>query len=995
MVQPKARWTHLLPDLLPVFETWQYACGGQSIRHCREIGETTHDWLVEFGAACHPDRWNDRRNPFGIDFGYDNEERLETSIRSLFMSSAGDAPGLVAEYLKVHGSRERTHIFRDKIMANSALLARHVPSDLVDYILSAFLEYPHAREDRWTSHSDYLARDLGITDHHTFYPASPIQPPFLILLRAHETEGVRLTRALCNHSISVWQWDRRRNDSRHKPVTPLPLNIDFPWGTQTFWSDGQVYLWFRGTWGNAAVCSALMAMEQWALEQIDSGRSFDDVFRTVIEGNKSVAALGLAVSLCLAHPDKSIECSLPLITSPYVWKWDIPRLVHDQSGSQSNEIGDWHRYRYQLTAVRDLNRKPYRKQDVRALVPYFVFHNDDNLEDRYTRGIQKFLDQLPFELEEETKHAATVLALQDQMKVFAEQADPQYWKVELTEDGKPYKIWNDPPSLRSEKYFQQREEHNRLNECIALSLWANKCLETSSVDSQFTVDRGIAEARSVDASDLFEELVRADDMLRSQRQSAVAGAAFVAAQLYDGDHWDDEVGPWCLNVLHRAAAAPEPSDALSVRSSILSMHPVVFSAHGYSALLKRGHQARESQLALLSLAVDAAEGVVAAVSSSATQYGCEYPEFYWVLFDLLIRQCIVQEGAIPDYHSMVWDDAEAERSLEKEVEPTLPDIPLPWIRRHDFVPSSMSETEGYERNDSMFLWHLAEKAILQAPLKAILPNTHCRDQFVGLVGQPVDLTIQEIVPPFAQSRRDHHGNTPFEWVFTFFNWCGRLSAQLTPDEVRAEILSRVLATDDETALLAMQSLAPAYMIEAFLLPPTIDGERLALWEEITNWIFDNSEGRQTGGHLSRDFTACALATLFCVQRDIGPLLCGVEEGWPHLRRFETVIQRAVRQFGLNPTLYIAVVLFFKRGGFDLLPDPGLEWLREIVVAMKQDQKFWQSNGDDTVEILKMLLEKKESLLDRAHRDAIAIMSDNLVDNGVRGAGFSCNNNACG
>lgn len=55
--------------------------------------------------------------------------------------------------------------------------------------------------------------------------------------------------------------------------------------------------------------------------------------------------------------------------------------------------------------------------------------------------------------------------------------------------------------------------------------------------------------------------------------------------------------------------------------------------------------------------------------------------------------------------------------------------------------------------------------------------------------------------------------------------------------------------------------------------------------------------------------------------------------------------------------------------------------------MKQDQEFWRSNGDDTVEILKMLLEKKEPVLDRAHREAIALMSDVLVDNGVRGAGF--------
>ena len=997
MAQPKNHWAHLLPDLLPVFATWQNACSGQNIHFCRKIGEAAHGWLVEFEAARHPDQWNDRRNPLGIDLEYDNEEQLEISIRSLFLSSAGDVPNLVAEYLKDHGSRERTHIFREKIMANSVVLARHVPSDLVDYILSASLEHPQDREDRRSSHSDYFAHNLGITDHHTFYPASPVQPPFLLLLQAHESEGLRLIRALCNHSISVWQWDRERSDNRHEPVTPIPVKVGLPWGTQTFWGDGQVYLWFRGIWANAAVGSALMAMEKWALDELDSGRSFDDVFRVVVEGNETVAALGLAVSLCLAHPEKSLECALPLITCPHVWNWDISRFVHDQDETPSNEIGDWHRFRHLLTAVRDLNRKPHRKQDIRALVPYFVFHKDDKIKERYTHGIQQFVDLLPFELKEETTHPATIATLQEQMKVFAEQADPQYWKIEPTEDGRHYMIWNDPPSLKSKKYIQQREEHNRLNECMALSLWANKCLKTSSIDSKFTIDEGIARAKALDASDLFEELVGAGNILRSQRQSAVAGTAFVAAKLYDGDRWDDVVGPWCLNVLQRAAAAPESSDTFSVRSSILSMHPVVFAVHGFSALLKRGYQTRECQLALLSLAVDAVEGVVEAVSCSSAQYTCEYPEYSWVLFDLLVRQCIVREDAIPNYHSMVWDDAEAEQksrlldlaahSLENAIEPTLPDIPLPWIRRHDFVPPLMSETEGYERNDSVFLWNLAEKAILQAPSTAILPNTHRRSQFVRLVGQLTDLTMQEIIPPFAQSRRDHYGNTPFEWVSNFFNWCGRLSTQLTLEEVQAEILSRVLATDDEAALLAMQSFIPAYMIEAFLLPPTIDDQRVLLWEEIAEWIFENREGNRIGRHLSNDFTTCALATLFCVQRDFQPLLCGIEEGWPHLRRFEAIIQRAVVQFGTNSTLYIAVVLFFKKGGFDLLPDPGLEWLRGIVVAMKQDQEFWRSNGDDTVEILKMLLEKKGHALDRVHWEAIALMSDVLVDNGVRGAGF--------
>ncbi len=998
MTQPELPWPTLIPDLLPVFETWQKAYAGQKIRYCHEIGEVAHRWLVEFETARHQDQFEDLRRPFGIEIAYEDEDKVEGSIRSLFLSSAGDVPELVTSYLKEHGSGKRQHMFRDKIMSDSTELAKHVPADLVDFILKTFLEHPKDRKDKWGVSTDHLSQDLGLVGHLSFYPASPVQPPFLILLRAHEAEGLRLVRALCNHSVAVWQWVQKNRGRHSEPVTPIPIDITFPWGVQRFWGNGQVYLWFRGSSGNSAVGSALMALEQWALEQIEGGRSFEDLFRKVLEGNESVAALGLALSLCLAHQDKSIECSLPLVTCPHLWGWDIARFSQDAGGMPANEIGNWHTNHHQLKAVRALNRRPHRKLEIRSLVPCFVLHSDKGIKKRYTTAVRKFTKRLPFDVEEEKKIPGAVAELRERMQLYVEQADPKYWKVEPTEDGKSFQIWNDPPLLKAEKYVRQREQHDQLNEHLGLGLWASKCLETATLDTRFTIEEAIARAKALDATDLFEQQpAGADYIHEQQRQAAVAGTAFVAAQYYEGKNWGADVAPWCFDVLRRSAATPEPPDALTMRSSIMSMHPVIFAAHGHTALLVRSYEIRKSQIGLLNLAVAAAESVVEAVAVSAERYAAKYPHFYWVLLDLLIRQCIVRKGEVPNFYSMVWDEKEAEHKLallnaaeqllNSGNQPTLPNIPLPWIKRGDPDPSSASETGGYERNDTTFLWNLAEKTIFNAPLDLILSDTAQRHQFVRLVGQLVALTIQEIVPPFAKSRRDHHGNTPFEWVFAMFNWCGRLSTQLTPEEVRAEILSPVLASDNDTALLAMQSFVPAYMINSFLPPAVIKDDQLSLWNEITNWIFENNEGKRARDHIGQDFSCCALATLFCVHRDFGPVLCGVEEGWPHLRRFEAVLKRAVCQFGKNSTLYIAVSLFFKKGGFDLLPDPGLDWLQDIAVEMKQDQEFWRSNGDDTVEILKMILERKESLLDPGHRKTISLISDILVDNGVRGAGI--------
>jgi hypothetical protein len=181
----------------------------------------------------------------------------------------------------------------------------------------------------------------------------------------------------------------------------------------------------------------------------------------------------------------------------------------------------------------------------------------------------------------------------------------------------------------------------------------------------------------------------------------------------------------------------------------------------------------------------------------------------------------------------------------------------------------------------------------------------------------------------------------------------------------------------------------SFMIEALLKPTEISDSNSGLWREMTDWVFNNPEWQhgRTDRHLDREFQSCAFNTLFCVAQDFSPLICGIDQGWSNLEKFRPIIERAVREFGLHQTLYLAVTVFLKRGGFDLLPEPALVWLRDIAMAKKQDQAFWRSNGDDTVEIMKMLTEKKGGLLKPTHREMMILILDILVDNGVRGAGF--------
>lgn len=1027
----------LIPALLPVFKTWQERYAGQNIRHCSRIGEIANDWLLEFEAALHVESFHDRRDPFGVDFEGDEECDLEGQIRALFLSSAADAGELVTTYLERKGRDRLSHMYRETILPATGGIARALPKQVVDYVLAVLLKHPKDAQ----SHRGYglLEFDaLGIDGDSSLYPASPNQPPFLTLLRQHKDEGLRLVKRICNHSIDVWRWSHQRGDHNRAARTPLPIDLDLPWGSQRFTGDMQVYLWFRGTWGNNASRSALMALEVWALESIDAGQEFAEVFRQVLEGNESVAALGVAVSLCLAHPGKAVALALPLVTCPHVWQWDIARSVHDQAGMQSNEIGNLQRHRYLLSAVRDLNRKPHRKASIRDMVPMFVFSKDTAIKERYTAGIRSFVDQLPFTYADQLGNSDVVSALRKEMGWFVEQGDPQFWHSELTEDGKHIKFWNDPPSAKSQEHVNQVESSAQLNRFLRLSLWAQKSLDADHVDGTVTLEEALAEAKAIDSESLFDAT---DDSFEERNQrAAVSGTAYVLARFSDAAHWTPAAAEWTYHALRRAAEFRGVSD-VTYRSSLLSMHPLVFAAHGIAGLIERGYEKEDCQRITLGLAVAPLEAVSGAVAISARQYAAKEPKFFWILFDLLVRHCIADRDALPDYHAPHWSEAEEVRNMalvdsavtaiSAGTRPLLPAIPLPWRKRqgsgvrqavepsgntrnpvrflwniarrnvlrllsavalpwlkregsrvhHDVGPT------GYARNPVCFLWNIAQQTVLKVELQPLLATPEWRSEFLTLVGEMVEMTIQEVVPPFTDSRRDYRGNTPFEWVFAFFQWLGRVAVHLTTEEVDRVVLGPIFATDNETALLAMQTLQRSFLAHALLTPSTITDDAFATWQKIADWVIENPAGRTRGKHVDREFSMCLFSLLFCVSGDFGPLVCVVEEDWEPLSRFRTIVERVVTKFGTHPFLYLGVVKFLSKGGLMLAPEPGLAWLREIALVRKQDQDFWSRNGDDTVDVLKLILKGKEALLTQSHRDTISFVTDILVDNGVRGAGF--------
>src|SRR5262249_16607663 len=155
------------------------------------------------------------------------------------------------------------------------------------------------------------------------------------------------------------------------------------------------------------------------------------------------------------------------------------------------------------------------------------------------KSVRAFPDRVPVSYEEDKSNAGRISALREQMIVFSEQADPQYWKTAPTADGKHIQFWNDPPSLKQEKYKEQQERHVQHNQYPAMAMRATKSLETGNIDERLTLDDALTRARSWDRPDLFD--ARTESYDERYQAAAVVGAAYVAARNAPPEAWSDEL----------------------------------------------------------------------------------------------------------------------------------------------------------------------------------------------------------------------------------------------------------------------------------------------------------------------------------------------------------------------------------------------------------------------------------------------------------------------
>ncbi|MDA8250545.1 MAG: hypothetical protein M0Z28_15420 [Rhodospirillales bacterium] len=925
LVKHKDRiWPAATADVVSVFEVWQNALADLANPRSEAILQLAKEWLEDIEDRQY------RRDTRTFDWGrwsgmIGDLDALEKRLRVLLLRAARAYPELVRGYLDQLQSHDRlASVAFENVLQYSRVLADTLAAELSDCVRSQVLdELPDeararqlAENDPFVGYGDdtFAWHQLSIAHVGPFFTSpSPKQEPFRSLFQVAPDEARRLVADLCNHAITAWR--QRHARGGHMTAHPIPLMLQFPWGERTFWGDAHVYLWFRGVWGPDAVTGALMALEAWALGQLESGRVLNEVLQETLEGHESAAALGIAVSLML-NARTTTPAGVPLIGSARLWGWDLKRWQHDR-GHNPNMIAFATSHDSDgREALRASNALAFRQWSLRDLAVLFVVSADSLIREAAQNAIQAFEQNPPVDFAEELEDPERLAAAQRTALIWSRLGNPENYTVEPTSDGTAVVIAHTNPHQNDPDVVEAAERLRAMNDQAALQLWASDCFEKKGLSDRMPLEQALAGARALDQPDLFEQ--PREFGIRSMAQSAVAGVAAAALRFARLTSTDAD---WAWQTIRRAAFTPESPHELFFAGAVVPDHPCIYAARGLAAMVGAARHSKMARETLLRLALHPLELVSATVLSEAMGCWVLDRKFAWTAFDLGLRLSVgypVERPSAYGYHhtsnrhAMEASYQVAVRRLKsRRADFTLPAPPAAWERSTSTDAAAPARPRGrrsprgtgWREPETFLRWDFLPKVLRGVPIRQILADADYRAALLTLCEQLLDWTIQRLVPPWvdeqAPGQRDHRSTDILEWRRNLGQFLAEVGLVLPADEVRRRFLDPIFALEDELAHSLIAPIVDVTSAAGLLDPVVVAPSALPTLNGCADRILASGEwakGRRSGGDLhGYNLPMIVRDVMFVAHLDAGGALRFANGDWREFGLISPIIERMTRR----------------------------------------------------------------------------------------------------
>jgi hypothetical protein len=911
---------------------------------------------------------------------YPQIKELEQRLRRILLCSGDVEPEMVAAYIRTVAKSD-SHGAMKEVFDAFDTLAQDLPSEYVDFALEYLIEKPEERveSDPWEMPASRLDdHELGIEGHYEFYPTSPLRGPFLRLLRENENEGLRLIQTLANTAARNWrarEQKQRHGDSR-STLTPLPVTINLPSGPREFWGDAEVYRWFRpNASGPEAVMCAVMALELWMEQQIETGRDADTLFGKILSGSECVAILGVCVSVALANPQVCLRAVLPLATSPAIWMMDIRRYTGDLMGSFGGDPFGRHRYIFELQIKRD--KLPQRRMEVRQLSIFYLFGKDESLKKAFAEGVASFTSGLPFAYEEMRQDPKAIAWLKKEMSFFQSFGDPNNYYFRKTEHGTEVSF-QQPQNLIE----QNSEELNAMAErnlWMRLNSWAHQSIEGGLAANGLSIEEAISAAQKIQRTDDFHTpYLNYGGSVENWRLKAITGVAAASLSI----DFDRVSGlgrlDWCRGVLLAAARMLEKGDLLDSRKGGLFDDPKVYAARGLGAFVTHTSADLEIREMLLRLVGETHYNVIAGVFAGL-QNAWETDEVLcWNALSMGLSLCLRPRKIQVTLYSAERGTVEAkwvERVLRTHIKNLKTNVvpPIPRIRA----------SKAFH-----LLRDLAAQIIERLPIVILLNDTEGREKILQLVDDLVSWTIAKHKPEkdgkeFQNRHYNEHRRDVlhlWEWNKFLFSWLSRLSSHISSELGSKHVFEPIRAVWTDAPRLTVDLLQYYFFTNITVREgPSVNAQDE--WLKMCYGVLDDLHAMRNDQHWDEDESEAASVVIF-VRHNMALF----DEGWEYVTLFTGVIDRWIDVVKRNASFYSHLLIMLSQAMKSFCPEPAMKWLSRFLAASPHANKLLREhqNGVRTAELLERVWNVAEVQIrgDKSTLQRYSWLVDQLVPLGI-------------
>lgn len=439
--------------------------------------------------------------------------------------------------------------FRDILLAglDGAPAARDVPDILISVALDTFLATEELlRAEPYGRSSIDLELYFGIKEHlrRYFFPASAFRGPWINLLAHHPRKGLDFMIQVFNHSIEWYTHPRFRDHL--EPAWDVELT--FANGTtRKQWVNPRLWCLYRGiTVGPYSLQSLLMALENWLLSYAKSHpEALDGVLLEILRRSDSAALAAVVASVATAHPHRSGEALLVLLTVQDYIEIDRSRMASEHQTSGLMGLFPTLRAENKLYEEerKESNALPHRKHDLETAIVNLQL---GSLAPRVHATIDRYIAALPAPDKRDTHDLTWQLALHRMDFRQYDVADIQSAEGERPaadgeESAKNYirlELKLPAPEVQ-QLIYENTKKMGEMNARLGVYIWGLQVFKR--------------EAGSADPTQWREQLAIAKGMDRTTAHpdNSRNAPGFVTA-VCARDHWDEmssEEKEWCIDVI--------------------------------------------------------------------------------------------------------------------------------------------------------------------------------------------------------------------------------------------------------------------------------------------------------------------------------------------------------------------------------------------------------------------------------------------------------------